>query len=147
MPEPTAKPLSPNGFYLAFDYGQKRLGVAGGQSVTRSANPVEVISVTGGRHWFRIEQLVQEWQPCGLVVGMPCTADGTVTPFIRRVSRFASDMEARFHLPVYRVDERLSSYAARDRCSRIKHRKMRPLDDAAAAVILQTWFDCHDSQP
>ncbi len=145
MPEPTEKPLSINGFYLAFDYGQKHLGIAGGQSVTRSTNPVEVVPVTGGRHWLRIEQLVQEWQPCGLVVGMPCTADGTVTPFIRRVSRFASDMEARFHLPVYRIDEHLSSYAARDRLPRMKRRKMRLFDDVAAAVILQTWFDNHDN--
>lgn len=132
------------GTYLAFDYGRKRLGIASGQTITRSAGPIEAISVAKGINWHRIEQLVKEWEPVGLIVGMPYTADGKRTSHIKRIHRFISDMQSCFQLPVFCVDERLSSYAARDLLSQSTHSKIRTLDDMAAVVILQTWFDSHD---
>ncbi len=146
MPESAEKTLSPgaSGTYLAFDYGQKRLGVACGQTITRSAGPLEIIPVAGGIDWCRIEQLIEEWEPTGLIVGMPYTADGARAPHIKRIHHFISNMESRFQLPVFPVDEHLSSYTARDLLSQSTHRKVRALDDAAAAVVLQTWFDSHD---
>ena len=146
MPEPTEKPLSrkASGTYLAFDYGEKRLGVASGQTVTRSAGPIEIIPVTRGINWNRIEQLVKQWNPVGLIIGVPYTADGKRTAHIKRIHRFLSDMESHFQLPVFAVDERLSSYVARDLLCRSTHRKIQVFDDMAAAAILQTWLDNHN---
>ena len=68
MPEP--------GTYLGFDYGHKRIGIAVGQTISLSAAALEIVSVNKGAEWQRIEQLVQEWQPRGAIVGVPITADG-----------------------------------------------------------------------
>lgn len=129
------------GTYIAFDYGQKRLGVASGQTITGSANPLEVITLSNDINWQRIEQIIAEWSPCGLVVGMPYTADGKTTPHLKKIQRFIQELESRFSLPVYSIDEHLSSHAARDLLSHSTKRKISAIDDTAAAVILQTWFD------
>ena len=148
----------PAGTWLAFDYGDKRLGVAGGQTVTRVARPIETIPQRGrrGRHghddhvqspdWRRLGRIIDEWRPCALVVGVPYTKDGRQTPLIKRIRRFIADLESRYNLPVFDVDERLSSYAARA-CLRAERKPAagktarNDIDAAAAAVILQTWFD------
>ncbi len=146
MPESAESSLCQrtSGTYLAFDYGQKHLGIAGGQTITGSAGPIKTISVAKGINWYHIEQIVREWKPIGLIIGIPYTADSKRTSHIKRIHRFISDMESHFQLPVFPVDEHLSSYAARDLLSQSAHKKMRTLDDTAAAVILQTWFDSHD---
>ena len=132
----------PAGTWLAFDYGDKRLGVAGGQTVTRTANPIATIAQRP-RHrpdWRRLRMLLDEWRPCALVVGVPYTEDGRQTPLLRRIRRFIGDLESRYDLPVFAVDERLSSFAARTGQKTAAGEK-DTLDAAAAAVILQTWFD------
>ena len=77
----------------------------------------------------------------GVVIGVPGTADGKTGKIHKRIRHFISQLQARFKLPIYEIDERLSSFAARDLLSQTTQRKIARLDDTAAAVILQSWFD------
>ena len=129
------------GTYLGFDYGHKRIGIAVGQTVSLSAAALEIVSVNKGVEWQRIGQLIQEWQPRGAVIGVPVTADGKTGKIHQLIKTFTDQLEARFNLQVYEIDERLSSFAAKDLLSQSTKSRMSPLDDTAAAVILQTWFD------
>lgn len=129
------------GTYLGFDYGHKRIGIAVGQTISKSASALEIVAANKNQHWLRIEQLIVEWQPIGFVVGMPETADGKTGKIHQRIKQFIAELQKRFDLTIYQIDESLSSYAAKDLLSPSTKSKIRRLDDAAAAVILQTWFN------
>ncbi len=118
---------------LAFDFGTRRVGVAVGNSVTRDARPLAIIDAQGDARWARITALVTEWQPAGLVVGIPRHPDGVAHEMTARCEKFARQLEGRFRLPVARVDERYSSTAVEG-----------GRDDAAAAVILQQYLSASD---
>jgi len=115
---------------LGFDFGVQRVGVAVGNGVTRQARPLALIADTGDVRWRRIGDLMAAWQPTRLVVGVPRHADGAPHELTERCERFARQLEGRYRLPVDRVDERFSSAVV-----------PQGRDDAAAAVILQQWFD------
>ena len=131
---------------IAFDFGLRRIGVAVGQEVTRSANPLDAIpNGDDGPDWKRIEALVRDWQPARLVVGMPAHASGAPAPFGDAVSRFIADL-ARFGLPVEAVDERYTSLEAE---ALLKSRRQRGLrgrvskaavDATAAMLIAERWL-------
>jgi putative Holliday junction resolvase len=118
---------------LAFDFGARRIGVAIGNSVTREARPLTTVNaVEVAARWDAVAALVGEWDPAQLVVGIPRHPDGTAHDMTARCERFARQLEGRFRRPVARVDERYTSAvsgAAPD------------IDAAAAALILQQWFD------
>ncbi|MDQ3564665.1 MAG: Holliday junction resolvase RuvX [Pseudomonadota bacterium] len=123
---------------LGFDFGTKRIGVAVGQTITRTANPVATVRASDGRpDWSAINALIDAWTPGSIVVGMPVNMDGSEHTLAPAALRFAGQLAGRFGLPVYTVDERLSSYEAR---SREPERKRGPVDAIAAQVILETWF-------
>lgn len=127
---------------LCFDYGSKRIGVAVGQILTRTASPLETISVHRNRpDWLRIEQLTRQWQPEAMVVGRPLCMDGTIQDMTRLSERFSRQLQGRFHLPVYTVDERLSSYEASLRTG-----QSRGIDAVAAQAILETWLNENDDK-
>ncbi|HEX4857321.1 MAG TPA: Holliday junction resolvase RuvX, partial [Limnobacter sp.] len=96
--------------YLAFDFGLKRIGVAFGNSLTRTATGVAVVEAQNDEQRFqKIESLIKEWQPEGLVVGVPRQPDGADSELTARCERFARQLEGRFSLPCARVDERYTS--------------------------------------
>ena len=131
------------GTYLGFDYGEKYIGIAVGQSISKSASALEIIKGNNEQVWPRIGQLIEEWQPVGIVVGMPETADGKTGKIHNLINKFTAQLETRFGIDVYGVNETLSSHAAKDLLSTSTKRTIPRLDDMAAAVILQTWFDEH----
>ena len=142
MPEP-ARPATPSvpaeGTLLAFDYGEKRIGVALGNSITRSARALETIPNRSIDFRFaQISRLVGEWQPVGFVVGMPVHPDGEEQPMIKLAERFGNQLHGRYGLPVTWVDERYSSIAAQDAGA-----SDDVLDAEAARIILQQFFDEH----
>ncbi|MFT0733478.1 Holliday junction resolvase RuvX [Ralstonia wenshanensis] len=142
MPEP-ARPATPSvpaeGTLLAFDYGEKRIGVALGNSITRSARALETIPNRSTDFRFaQISRLVGEWQPVGFVVGMPVHPDGEEQPMIKLAKRFGNQLHGRYGLPVTWVDERYSSIAAQDAGA-----SDDVLDAEAARIILQQFFDEH----
>lgn len=121
---------------LCFDYGEKRIGVAVGQSLTGTATPLEIVAVRRGRpDWERIDALVHEWRPDAVVVGNPLNMDGTRQPVTDSADRFARRIEGRFGLPVFRADERLSTVEAKNLL-----RRTRNLDAVSAQLILETWL-------
>jgi len=128
---------------LSFDFGTLRIGVAVGNSVAGSAQPLEVIEgEAADRRFARISSLIAQWQPQRLVVGRPVNEDGTDIPMTARADRFARQLHGRFGLPVSRVDERFSSKAAASAVGRGQ------ADDAvAAAIILRQYFDEQEAKP
>jgi putative Holliday junction resolvase len=138
MPEPYRP-----GTYLGFDYGEKYIGIAVGQSISKSASALDIIKGNNEQVWQHISKLIDEWQPVGIVVGVPETADGKTGKIHNLIDNFTAQLKTRFNINVYSVNETLSSHAARDLLSTSTKRTIPRLDDMAAAVILQTWFDEH----
>nr|WP_315398314.1 Holliday junction resolvase RuvX [uncultured Duganella sp.] len=120
---------------FAFDFGVKRIGVAMGNTMIRQAQPVKVISaVDSATRFADIAALLDEWQPDRLVVGLPMHPDGAAHEMTARARKFANQLNGRFNLPVELVDERYSSAV-------ITARRGEVIDDRAAAIILQQYFD------
>lgn len=140
------------GTVLAFDFGEKRIGVATGETLLGSAHPLTVIRAESNDERFAaIGKLVAEWQPERLVVGLPTHVDGTPHDMTRLATKFAERLHKKFNLPVSMADERLSSLDAEARLRETGRsaKSAKPLLDAVAAqLILQTWFESssHASQ-
>lgn len=147
MPETSPKR---QGTYLAFDFGAKHVGVAVGQRLTCTATGLETLSAIRSQTlWDGINRLVEAWQPCGFVVGLCYQEDGGENPIMPRILRFCRQLEGRYHLPVYTMDETLSTreseslfYAGRTK--RSTH-FLAVKDTLAAQLILQTWLE-HSAQ-
>lgn len=133
------------GTVLAFDFGERRIGIAVGEHLIKSANPLTTIDNESNEIRFNlITQLVNEWQPKLLVVGLPLSLDGTETEVTQLCKKFARRLNGRFNLPVILIDERYSSAEASQRLSEsgIKGRAQKVmLDQVAAQTILQSYFD------
>ncbi|MDI3294653.1 putative Holliday junction resolvase [Janthinobacterium sp. 35] len=122
---------------LAFDFGLKRIGVAIGNSMICQAKPLSVITATANEPKFAaIDSLIKEWGASRIVVGLPSHPDGTEHEMSARCRRFANQVHGRFNLPVELVDERYSSAV-------IAAKRGEVIDDRAAAIILQQYFDAN----
>ena len=121
-----AQPLS----FLAFDFGARRVGVATGNSLTRTATPLTTVAAEGEARMAAIAALVAEWRPTALVVGVPRHPDGAAHVNTERARRFGRQLNVRFGLPVHEVDERYTTTDAR-------RAGAADLDAAAAAIILE----------
>ena len=125
-----------SGIVLGFDFGLVHIGVSLGNGVTKSARPLSILDGrTNKAKWTGVGALIEQWQPELCVVGLPRHPDGTAHELTVRALRFARQLEGRFNVPVNVVDERYSSVVVED-----AHADGN-IDDAAAAVILQQWFD------
>jgi putative Holliday junction resolvase len=101
---------------LAFDFGTKRIGVAIGNTITRTARPLQTVSdPVASRRFTRIGELLQQWRPDSLVVGRPLHPDGAPHEVTVAAERFSRQLAGRFGLPVELVDERYSTVEARGR--------------------------------
>jgi putative Holliday junction resolvase len=121
------------GTVLAFDFGLKRIGVAVGEPELGTAHPLPAVT-----DFVEIEKLVEEWQPAGLVVGLPSSAQGEPHKMTKQAEDFARRLERRFKLPVARVDERFTSVEAEQRLRGVKR---KAIDSVAAQLILEQYFD------
>lgn len=132
------------GAILAFDFGEKRIGVAVGEWETLTAHPLETIAEEANAPRFaRIGALVAEWRPVELVVGLPMSLDGEEHALSQRCRRFANQLNGRFGLPVRLVDERLTSVEAESRlreAGRSVRNNKAAVDSLAAQEILQDFF-------
>ena len=130
---------------MAFDFGEKRIGVAIGETLLASARALTTIEAeTNEQKFAAIGKLLDEWQPARLIVGRPAHADRDEPhEFAARCERFARQLAGRFHLPVELADERYSSAVAEAQLAGDKRNNKTRLDAAAAAVILQAWFATH----
>ena len=122
---------------FAFDFGVKRIGVAMGNTMIRQAEPVKVITaIDNATRFADIQALLDEWKPARLVVGLPMHPDGAEHEMTARARKFANQLNGRFNLPVELVDERYSSVV-------ISAKRGEVIDDRAAAIILQQYFDAN----
>lgn len=143
QPAPTA--ARRNGSVLAFDFGEKRIGVALGEHLLGIAHPLTTIASEANSERFRlIGELITEWQPTTLVVGLPLSLAGEEHRLSQLCKKFSNRLHGRFGLPVVMIDERLSSVEASQALNQIGigGRKQKPmLDQVAAQCILQSYFD------
>jgi putative Holliday junction resolvase len=146
-PPDDASPRSPQ-LVLAFDFGRRRIGVACGDTLARSASPLAAIANTAaGPPWSTVDSLMRDWQPDLIVVGLPYNADGSESGMSSQVRTFSEELARRYALPVRLVDERYSSLEAgarlkAERESGVRKRRVTKtdVDAAAACVILERWF-------
>ena len=131
---------------LAFDFGRRRIGIAVGQQVTGSANPLGVVSNSDvGPDWREIKNLIDEWQPARLIVGMPANADGSRAEIADHVDQFVAGLD-RFERPVHTVDERYTSLEAEEMLKSERAMGLRgritkeTIDSAAAVLIAERWL-------
>ncbi len=130
---------------MAFDYGKKRMGIAMGQRIIQSANGITCISAKDGKpNWDELDKLVKEWQPDAFVVGLPLNMDGSESDMSKRANKFSKRLHGRFGKPSFTIDERLSTFAAKQTAKAHGHKghyKSDPVDELAAQIILQTWLE------
>ena len=130
--------------FLAFDFGERRIGVAIGNDLTETANPLTAIDATNDDGRFAaITVLVKDWTPNAFVVGRPAHPDGKAHAMTARCEKFARQLEGRFDRPAYLVDERYTSVDAAQALSGSKltgQRRKQAIDAEAAAQILRRFF-------
>ena len=135
------------GCVLGFDYGARRIGVASGNRITRSARPLAPLMAQAGEpDWKRVDALLDAWKPEAMVVGLPLGLDGGEQNTSGAARKFAKALAERSGLAVHLVDERHTSqeaarrFAAQRRAGAARRRDAANLDSVAAAVILEGWL-------
>lgn len=129
---------------IAFDFGTKRIGVAVGQTITGTASPLEHLSaIQGTPNWSCVTKLLKLWRPDALVVGIPYNMDGSLQPITHKAKQFIAELSARTALPIFEVDERLSTIEARQQLFELGGYKALhevSIDSFAAKIILESWM-------
>jgi putative holliday junction resolvase len=130
--------------FIAFDFGTKNIGVAVGQKITKSATVLAPVHAQNGDpNWIEIDALIKNWQPNALIVGMPYKIDGSDLKVTKLVRKFIDNLKTRYHLPVYSIEERLTTKSARAEIfSRGGYKALQTesVDSVAAKIILEDWM-------
>lgn len=130
---------------LAFDYGTKNIGVASGQTITRSATSLAPLKAKDGiPDWSHIEKVLGEWKPDLVLVGLPLNMDATESELSTRARKFGNRLHGRFGVKVEMVDERLTSFDAKAEVAErggSRDYKNNPVDSIAARLILESWLE------
>jgi len=126
---------------LAFDFGTQHIGVAVGQTITKTSSPLIVINVAreGKEIWNTISNLIDEWKPDQLLVGKPLNMDGTPSDMMKKVDPFFQKLQKMSDIPCELVDERLTSFEAKQLMQ--KDSKDDRIDDLAAKIFLDNWIE------
>lgn len=119
--------------FMAFDYGEKRMGVAVGSRLLGTAQPQASIHAQGDARFAQITQRLKEWQPDALVVGVPYHPDGAAHENTARAKKFGRQLQGRYGLPVFEVDERYSTTEALTAGA-------KDADAASACIILEQFL-------
>ena len=137
-------PETGNRLVMAFDFGTRRIGVATGQEMLGTGQPLALISARDGiPDWHQIELLLEEWCPDLVVVGLRLNMDETENDMCARARKFGKRLHGRYHVPVEMVDERLTSFQAKGDVMAAGGSRdfgRHGVDDRAAVLILETWF-------
>ena len=132
---PASQPAVPASLatFMAFDYGEKRTGVAVGNRLLGTAQPQGSIHAQGDARFVQIAKAIQEWQPDAIVIGVPYHPDGTPHENTARAKKFGRQVRGRFSLPVFEVDERYSTTEALASGA-------KDADAASACIILEQFL-------
>jgi len=129
---------------IGFDFGTKYIGLAIGQTLTKTAKPLtSITNIDGIPDWKALKKIITEWCPNAFVVGIPLNMDGTTQPMTFYAQQFVTQLKERFNLPVYEIDERLTTVEARSQIFSSKGFKgltKSAIDSYAAKLILEDWL-------
>ena len=124
---------------VAFDFGEKKIGVAVGQTSTYTSSPLQVIFNNHDKvNWNEISVLLEEWKPELILVGKPLNMDGTDSEIMKKVDTFYKKMESLYDAKFEYVDERLTTFEARDI---LKENNVETVDANAAKILIDNWFN------
>lgn len=133
--------------YLGFDFGLKKIGVAVGQPITMTAQPLEIIQVKNKQvEWGRIDKLIATWKPTAMVVGLPYPESDSYAKSLKNVLKqaraFVEQLNNRYDLPIFTINEQLSTREAHALIAEggYNRKHCEPIDDISAKLILETWM-------
>ncbi len=126
---------------MGFDFGTQSIGIAVGQEVTGTATALKPLAAKDGKpNWELLTQIVNEWQPCRFVVGMPYNMDGSDSMLCIRAAKFGQRLSGRFGISWVGADERLTSFEVKSSLKAAGTKRKGPIDSLAAKLILESWF-------
>ena len=124
---------------VAFDFGEKKIGVAVGQTSTYTSSPLQVIFNNHDKvNWNEISILLEEWKPELILVGKPLNMDGTDSEIMKKVDAFYKKLESLYDAKFEYIDERLTTFEARDI---LKENNVEIVDANAAKILIDNWFN------
>ena len=124
---------------IAFDYGEKKIGVAVGQTSTNTSSPLQIIFNEGKEiNWISISSLLDEWKPDLILLGKPLNMDGSESEIMKKVDKFYKQLKSIYDADIEFVDERLTTFEARQI---LKDKKQDNVDAHAAKILIDNWFD------
>ena len=138
----------PDGLWLGIDFGLKRIGIAKGSTQLGTADPLTAMrNINGTPEWSTLDALVKQWEPVGIVIGLPLDADGELQEITHITRGFGKRCAKRYQLPIMWMDERYSSLQASETLAQLRQSGQRSkrthkedVDTLAAALILERWF-------
>lgn len=134
---------------LAFDFGTQNIGVASGQTLTGLASELPPLKARDGiPNWDDLGKLLKEYNPDKVLVGLPLNMDDTESELSARARKFGNRLHGRFGVQVEMVDERLSTFAAKEEAAERGHKgnyAQAPVDSIAARLILESWLSNNPS--
>jgi len=132
------------GNILSFDFGEKRIGVAVGNSITKSSHPLETINTPKNTERYKvIELLLKTWKPVNLVIGYPLNEDGTLSKMSLLAKKFAMKLRNKYNIPIIMIDERFTSSEADLELKKFEknfNKRKIVVDQVAAMIILDSFF-------
>tara|TARA_Y100000813_G_scaffold126245_1_gene90723 strand:+ start:9 stop:413 length:405 start_codon:yes stop_codon:yes gene_type:complete len=124
---------------IAFDYGEKKIGVAVGQTSTNTSSPLKIIfNKDNNTNWTSISSLLDEWKPDLILLGKPLNMDGSDSEIMKKVDKFYKELKSIYDADIEFVDERLTTFEAREI---LKDEKHDNVDAHAAKILIDNWFD------
>ena len=124
---------------IAFDYGEKKIGVAVGQTSTNTSSPLKIIFNKDNKtNWISISSLLDEWKPDLILLGKPLNMDGSESEIMKKVDKFYKELKSIYDADIEFVDERLTTFEAREI---LKDEKHDNVDAHAAKILIDNWLD------
>lgn len=129
---------------MAFDFGTQKFGIAVGQKMIESVNPLPLFPVRDGiPDWDKLLNIVQQWQPDLFLIGLPLNMDDTESDLSLRARKFARRLRHQTNIPTYMIDERLSTREARQQLQYYQaqgQKKRVNADSLVASILIETWY-------
>lgn len=132
---------------LSFDFGTKKIGIAVGQTITKSSSPLTVLFNKENKvNWEEVGAIIDEWKPELLLIGKPLNMDGTDSDIMKVVDNFSKKLAKLSGIECEYVDERLTSFEARQNFKELmiennKNIKKEIIDANAAKILIDNWFN------
>ncbi|HSE29394.1 MAG TPA: Holliday junction resolvase RuvX [Candidatus Saccharimonadales bacterium] len=127
--------------YIAFDVGEKRIGVALADPAIKVTWPLKTVDVTENIKQV-LQDLVNDSSVSDIVVGRPLNQSGQTTRQTEKVEEFVQDNLVDLGLPIHWQEESLTSVLAEERLTKSKKSfQKHEIDAEAAAIILQDYLE------